>query len=352
MEIDRTRTKAKGGSRPGLRIGVAALALLLTLAVSYGPEWVARQAASYSILCRLAKGPKFERVVLSGSAASGTVLDGGGDFFNEGKFTEILIRSEKRGEGAWDRPTDIVIENGKLRGSIRVMGMGRNGEAREVTRSSRREGHTERAQAAAPTRITIRNVEIEAAGTIPLYLSPGATEVRIENCTLRGWTTSVALYLDAESGRNVIRGNVFDLKVGRELIAVDGSAENRIEDNRLNAVSLGGIYLYRNCGEGGTVRHQPPRENVIVGNTLDLRPLSWGAAGIWLGSRNGNRTYCHADDGYPFGSSVDNGDFAQGNVVTGNRFTPAPKRAIRDNGEDNRVERVTNAEGTGLVASP
>ena len=206
-----------------------------------------------------------------------------------------------------------------------------------MTKYSRREGHTERAQAAAPTRITIRNVEIEAAGVIPIYVAPGATEVTIENCTFRGWTTSVALYLDAESARNVIRDNVFDLRVSREVIAVDGSAENRIENNRFQSVALGGIYLYRNCGEGGTVRHQTPHGNFIADNRFNLHPLAWRAAGIWLGSRNGSRPYCHADDGFPFGSSIDNRDFAFGNSVTGNRFEPSLRRAIRDNGEGNHV---------------
>lgn len=224
--------------------------------------------------------------------------------------------------------------------------MGRNGEASEVRKSSRREGHTRRAQAAAPTRITIRNVEIEAAGRIPIYLAPGVTEVTVENCKITGWSSSVAIYLDAESGRNEIRDNVFDVKISREVIAVDGSAENRIEGNQFDSTALGGIYLYRNCGEGGTVRHQTPYGNHIAGNHFDTGSLGWGSYGIWLGSRNGRRLYCDADDGFPLGSSIDNRDFANENVVTGNRFVPATGRGVRDDGENNRIERQVIASGS------
>src|SRR5690606_13104846 len=128
--------------------------------------------------------------------------------------------------------------------------------------SSIREGHTAREQKAAPTRILISNVEFEANGGIPLYLGPGTTHVTIENSKFTGICGSVAIYLDAESAHNIIRNNTFNIQTMREIIAVDGSANNRIEGNRFNLVSHGGIYLYRNCGEGGTVRHQTPHGNV------------------------------------------------------------------------------------------
>lgn len=278
-----------------------------------------------------------QEIVLSGSAADGTVIDCQGGWFNDGKPTELIIRSEKKGE-AWDCPSNITIRNCRIRGSIRIMGMGRNGEAEEVRASSIREGHTARAQAAAPTRILISGVEIEADRRIPLYLAPGVTGVTIENCRLNGWSISVGLYLDAESGHNTIRNNTFALRPGREVVAIDGSADNRIEGNRFEKMPAGGISLYRNCGEGGTVRHQTPTGNTITGNHFDTRSLGSRSYGIWLGSRNGARIYCHQDDGYPFGSSADNRDFADGNVVTGNIFTPTTDRAIRDDGKNNRAE--------------
>lgn len=279
---------------------------------------------------------KTEKIVLSGHAASGKVIDCSGGWFNDGKATELIIRSEKSG-GGWDRPENITIRNCRIRGSIRIIGLGRNGEAPEVNQSSHLLGHTERAQAAAPTGILISGVKIEAVGGIPLYIAPGDTRITVENCDFSGWSSSTGIYLDAESAGNTIRNNSFSLQTGREIIAVDGSANNRIEHNRFSRIPYGGIYLYRNCGEGGTVRHQTPHGNIIDGNRFDTSALGLGSAAIWLGSRNGDRPYCHADDGYPFGSSADNRDFADDNTVSGNTFSPPSSRAIRNDGKDNRV---------------
>jgi hypothetical protein len=314
--------------------------VVLGLAVAGGlgvaTEWVAKAAFSRSVWMKLLPVGPFERIELIGSAASGTVLDGQGGWFNGGRPTEILIQSRET-EGGWDCPEDIVIRNGRLRGRIRVIGMGRNGQSRPVRLSSYRENHTARAQAAAPAHILISNVQIVARGRIPIYLSPGATDITIENCAFRGWSSSVAIYLDAESGRNVIRNNTFASRVSREVIAVDGSAGNRIENNCFERFSLGGIYLYRNCGEGGTVRHQAPQDNIIAGNRFAAAALGWRAYGIWLGSRNGRRLYCETDAGYPFGSSANNRDFANNNTVTNNVFVPQVSRTLRDDGKNNRI---------------
>jgi parallel beta-helix repeat protein len=274
-------------------------------------------------------------LIIEGAAASDQLIDLQGQWFNNGKLTEVLIRSMPQ-ENSWSRPQNIAIRNGKLRGSIRIMGLGRNGEAEAVRASSIREGHTARAQAAAPTLITIENLLIEADYRIPIYIAPGVTGVTVRNCTFSGRSVSTVVYLCAESAQNTIEGNTFETKVGREVIAVDGSARNRIVGNTFENLPFGGIYLYRNCGEGGTVRHQTPRENLIEGNTFKESPR-WGNYGIWLGSRGGWSLYCGQDAGYNFGSSADNRDFADGNSVSHNTFLSDCARRIRDNGEANRV---------------
>ena len=132
-----------------------------------------------------------------------------------------------------------------------------------------------------------------------------------------GRSSSVAVYLDAESARNTLAGNTFEIETGREVIAVDGSARNRILDNRFRIGWRGGIYLYRNCGEGGTVRHQTPSFNTVTGNRFSYGlPLHLPA--ISVGAREGWWLYCGEDDGFPFGSSADNGDNATDNVVENN----------------------------------
>jgi len=289
-----------------------------------------------SFLLKLLPKPKFEKNTLEGSRENGRVIDLQGGWLNEGKLTEMLICS-KEAEKGWDVPERITIRNGRIRGSIRIYGLGVNGEAAKVRESSRREGHTARAQAAAPRAILLENFQIEADNRIPLYLGPGVTGVTVRNCTFTGWSTSTTVYLDAESGGNWIEGCTFDVRSGREVMAVDGSATNTIVGNRFLQVDYGGIYLYRNCGEGGTVRHQAPQGNVIENNFFNMRDLSSGSYGVWLGSRQGRRSYCEDDAGYPFGSSIDNRDFADHNILRRNIFQPASDRGIRDDGADNRV---------------
>jgi parallel beta-helix repeat protein len=316
----------------GLRsLGKTLLAFAAGAAGILGAWWY----SAPFLLLRLLPEPSYETFVIEGAAASNQVIDLQGQWVNEGKLTEVRIRSVPQ-ENGWSRPQNITIRNGKLRGSIRIMGLGRNGEAEAVRESSLQKGHTERAQSAAPTNIKIENLLIEADSRIPLYIAPGVTDVTVRNCTFTGRSVSTAIYLCAESAGNTIAGNTFATKVGREVIAVDGSARNRIIENTFENLPFGGIYLYRNCGEGGTVRHQTPRENLIEGNIFEGCPR-WSSYGIWLGSRGGWSPYCGQDSGHPFGSSADNRDFADDNTVTGNTFAHQAVRTIRDDGRRTHI---------------
>jgi hypothetical protein len=249
-------------------------------------------------------------------------IDCKGEAYNKGKVTELQILAD-----------NVTIRRCKINGSIRTIGLGHNGEAPGVKASSTRLGHTERAQAAAPTNTQLYGLTITGHGRIPLYFGPGTTRLTMYDSTIKGRSDSVALYLDAESGFNIIRNNTFNIAgASREIIAVDGSANNQLLTNTIKQAPNGGIYLYRNCGEGGTVRHQAPQHNLIAGNTIN----NTGGYGIWLGSRNGGRLYCSDDAGFPFGSSKDNGDFADNNTVRDNTFTN-DARTIRSDG-NNRID--------------
>ena len=269
-----------------------------------------------SLLFACSEAPKvsYETIKLQRS----TTIDCEGGAYNKGKVTELQILAD-----------NVTIKRCKINGSIRTIGLGHNGEAPGVKASSITPGHTARAQAAAPKGTVLYAVTITGHGRIPLYLGPGTTRLTMSDSTIKGRSDSVALYLDAESGSNIFRNNTFALtSSSREAIALDGSADNQILGNTISA-SNGGIYLYRNCGEGGTVRHQPPQNNFIAGNTID----NAGGYGIWLGSRNGGRFYCNDDAGFPFGSSKDDGDFADDNIVRDNTFTSSA-RTIRDDGKN------------------
>ena len=216
----------------------------------------------------------------------------------------MVIRSKDMEKG-WDVPERITIRNGSIRGSIRIYGLGVNGEAPKVRESSHHKGHTARAQAAAPRAILLEDLQIEADHRIPLYLSPGVTGVTVRNCTFTGWSASTTVYLDAESGGNRIEGCTFDVRSGREVMAVDGSATNTTIGNRFLQTGYGGIYLYRNCGEGGD--GAPPDsagkrnrkqfiqpEGSTVGGLRDMAGITAGASVLlrgrcWLSFRQQHR---------------------------------------------------------------
>lgn len=282
------------------------------------------------LTCRAVLSPDTRvtrRIVIAGDRASGAGVDcRGGALGVAGAATTpraptVYIVSQADGTG-WRRPTDVRIQNCTVHGAIRIWGMGAGGSMRDLLASSRTAGHTAAAQAAAPTRITLSDVAFAATGSIPLYIGPGVTRVTVQRPRFTGRSVSTAVYLDAESADNAILDGVFDIRTGREMIAVDGSARNRIAGNRfaLHGGLLrgrGGVFLYRNCGEDGVIRHQTPSDNVIADNVFTgagwFRPRA-----VVVGAREGNRRYCRDDAGWPYGSSADDGDHATGNVVARN----------------------------------
>jgi hypothetical protein len=291
---------------------------------------MAKQASVQAQSAKTSQKP--EVVVLNWKTANNTVMNGKGAWFNEGRPTQVLIQSDFS-NGQWRRPKNFAFTNWKLNGSIRILGAG-SSASNAVRQSSFSLGHTERMQAAAPTGITLAGLKIKAAGKIPLIVGPGATNITLRDSKISGYSQSVAIYLDAESASNVIQNNTFSLKADRELIAVDGARGNLIAGNNFKRLPWGGVYVYRNCGERGVVRHQEPTNNQIRDNIFNLNTLQsyWEKNpkngrqfeyryGVWLGSRQGTRppSYCGADRGFPFGSSIDNRDFANDNIVSGNR---------------------------------
>lgn len=278
---------------------------------------------------RLRPGDRVERrILLEGAAASGVEVDCNGATLGRPapapKFNEfaVEIRSRRPDPSVerWERPVGVTLRDCTILGNVRVWGMGMNGQGEAVRSSSHRLGHTERAQAAAPTEVRILGSRLTALGSIPLYLGPGVTGLTLSGSTLSGKSGSVALYLDAESADNVITDNVFAVETGREAVALDGSARNTIRNNRFTIGYRGGIHLYRNCGEGGTVRHQTPSDNTITDNSFRYTGL-WRPDPVNVGSRGGWgwTMNCADDAGYPFGSSLDDDDHATGNVVERNR---------------------------------
>lgn len=241
----------------------------------------------------------------------------------------LLVKSIQNVDGTWLTPQNIVIKNFKIKGSVRLIGLGVNGEAEKVKQSSYNKEHTEYCQKVAPKNITFDNVTIEANKRIPFYVAPGCTNITLHNSLLTGQSEATTVYLCCESANNKIVNNIFQTKTKRETIAVDGSAHNLIQNNTFKYLERGGVYVYRNSGEGGTVRHQTPSHNKIINNTFKLNNSLWSKLKrvifptVWLGSRSYFIQYFikfrNDDKGYPFGSSISNTDHASNNTVSGNK---------------------------------
>lgn len=309
------------------------LALAAVLAVE-APACTARRLADlttpsdqpYRLTCRavLPAGSSIRRrVLIEGAEASGASLDcAGGTIRAPGEPTTraptVAVWSRRDGEG-WSRPVDVSIINCAVVGNVRIWGMGAGGSMSDLKDSSRTPGHTIAAQDAAPVNVVLDRVRFEGVGTIPLYVGPGVTRTTVRRAVFTGRSASTAVYLDAESAGTVIEDSLFDIRTGREQIAVDGSGANRIVRNRFALGGRGGVFLYRNCGEDGVIRHQTPSYNQITDNIFSgaswLRPRT-----VVVGAREGGRRYCGDDAGWPFGSSADDGDGAVGNVVARNRI--------------------------------
>lgn len=295
-------------------------------------------------------------LVLEGHAASNVTIDckGGtldGRHYPEGsKYRVIEVRSKKtknpvQGQdfGQWEPPINVTVKNCTVMGSIRLVGMSENATGDAILWSSRAAGHVERVRQAAPSRITFQNVTLHARGGNAIYFSAGVNHSRIVNSTITGNLRAGAIYMDAESHHNMVRGNHFkrDIPVGaegypdgdRELISLDGASHNLIASNVFDGLSKGGVFLYRNCGESSVIRHATPSHNVIVNNVFlyaSTPPNVFDAKkpAVHVGSRDGKdwsqNWDCSDDAGYPFGSSSSDQDFASHNAVVQNQVTWHP----------------------------
>lgn len=261
-----------------------------------------------------------KQVQFAGSQSSGVTLDCQGATL-QATYSKpsVLITSVLTDKG-WDVPHDIQIRNCSIQYSLRIHGMAQLKQSDYIRESSYHEGHTQRAQQAAPHNIVLDHLNISSPSNM-VYLSAGVHDVTLKNSRFSGTTDASALYLDAESANNIIENNTFDVQtLKREVIAIDGSANNVIRGNTFINPLHGGINLYRNCGEAAIVRHQTPSGNQITGNRFELGPNKDNLPVIWVASRNGNKKYCGFDSGYPFGSSINDNDLAENNTIADNVF--------------------------------
>ena len=148
------------------------------------------EAPRVLLTCSLTLAPEdvvSKKIRLAGPEASGVVIDCQGATLrpnlSSGGADAIQIVSQKidTEPASWQRPTDIVVRNCRIEGSIRISGQALNGEGEDLRLDSLTLGHRERAQAAAPSRILLNQLTLIGQGRIPLYLSPGSTRVTLQD---------------------------------------------------------------------------------------------------------------------------------------------------------------------------
>jgi parallel beta-helix repeat protein len=264
-----------------------------------------------------------------------TVIDLDGKTLND----NIVIQGPVRG---------VIVRNGTVRGEIRLRP--------DRIGGNNTPGHTERVRAVAPSGITVQGITFDTDGsTHQAYFGPGATGCSLIDCGFKGRSKGPSIYLSPEGGNHLVRGCTFSAVTGerREVLSVDGSEGNVITGNRFERCRWGGIYVYRNCGEDGRVRHQKPRDNTISDNFFNLKGMNlvrvsdgsghqaslfYVPYGVILGSRQGDSAYCGLDNEYDIGSGKSDLDFARNNIVRGNRFSGDWfQRHVRDNDKGNEV---------------
>lgn len=295
---------------------------------------------SVEITCSLTLEPGAvvtKRLVFTGPQASGVTLNCNGATIDGRHWLRDLANARDtivvralNDDGVWRGAENITVKNCNIRGSARIYGLAVTNTA--LARMSYSPDHTANVQAAGSRNIVFDNVDIEAHGRNPFYVMTGVMNVTLSNSRIHGRSAGVAVYLDAESADNVIRDNDIGVDNAREAIAIDGSARNLIVGNRLSGLNTGGIFLYRNCGERGVIRHQGAEDNVIIDNIFYYNRYTGSTPAVWIASRERNLPgYCGDDEGADvpdIGSSLDHLDHAYRNVVTRNRFIKREPAAL------------------------
>ena len=147
---------------------------------------------------------------------------------------------------------------------------------------------------------------------VGVYVDGYVTGVTIEDNLITG-TGSSGIYLETGSAHSQVLGNrivangyrengpngqAFEVDgvpiwfwgVGREGVAVDGARFNTIAGNHFEGNSVGGVLLYKNCGEYPDSPRYFERRYGAHGNTIEGNRFVGEINGVWVGSRMAENT--------------------------------------------------------------
>ena len=339
------------GAQRGMRVLEPNIPRVQLQRAPCGPETMTEVRGTGSepvpVACSLTLGPNetiTKKIGFYGSAASGAILqctcDAGG--------CTTLSGGISIGSYGTDRPENITVRNCTITDSDVSLESPDPCQERKSPSpcADKRSDFVQWVRARAPRRITFDNVTIAGTGHNRFYVGWGATETKLINSVIEGEASGVPIYLAPHSSGTLIKNNRIETvttapgtfrTTEREMISIDGSDHNRIISNWFGRLDKGGIYVFRNCGEEGGIRHTTPSHNHIINNAFPYNKYDGPNPAVFLGSRDGNPpgweigslgSYCDDDEGYPYGSSADDRDFATHNVVMQNWIIKRPEAAV------------------------
>jgi len=194
-----------------------------------------------------------------------------------------------------------------------------------------------------PSNVKIIDSHVENNGGVGIYIDDYVTNTTIQDTKINN-NGGVGIYLDQASQKNKIIHNIIEKngflpsgKAQREGLAIDSSANNLIIGNVFLGNALGGIYLYKNCGEQfskgkSVIRWQHSDYNIIEKNKFYNQPV-----GVWIASRQSmDLSKWDCGDKPMKGSISFYEDYADNNSVIKNSFCNN-SRAVIIEGNHNKI---------------
>jgi hypothetical protein len=145
-----------------------------------------------------------------------------------------------------------------------------------------------------PNNIKIYNTVVENPQRVGIFIDDYVSNTELSGVSVLNGR-EVAVYLEHDSRNTTIKNSVMEGNGqwgSRESLAIDASNDNVIVDNVFRNNAIGGVFLYKNCGEMGdrsepafynanaTTRTHGANGNIIKNNTF----VNTGLA-IYIGSR-------------------------------------------------------------------
>ncbi|MCB1637941.1 MAG: right-handed parallel beta-helix repeat-containing protein, partial [Thiothrix sp.] len=196
-------------------------------------------------------------------------------------------------------------------------------------------------RAVAPGNVQVLGTRIINTHGSGIYIYPYVTGFQLRNSRIKG-TDGPGLYLDNGTRDAVIQGSVFmgngfssydpdklirsprrSDAAKREAIAIDASSGHAILNNTFRDNADGGVYLYKNCWEYAANANQIPRTGGANNNRIEGNRFRNETRAVWLAERADRDLHswgCGDPVVYEHDGAKYYRDYAQDNVVAGNRF--------------------------------